>query len=100
MGVVQDATLAIAALQGQPSVAAERGTIFRSWLDAAAHFGDRICASGVWWGVWERLWDGSPCRPCLLVSYGPLALCQLGSPVRRSLRASADVSTQIVVKRD
>ena len=47
IGVVQDATLANAALQGQPSVAAERGTIFRSWLDAAAAFWRQDGASGV-----------------------------------------------------
>ena len=100
MGVVQDATLAIAALQGQPSVAAERGTIFRSWLDdGAAFWRQDLRVRGLVGRVGAAL-GRVPVPPCLLVSYGPLALCQLGSPVRRSLRASADVSTQIVVKRD
>ena len=61
------ATPAVAALQGQPSVAAGCGTIFRRGSTTRRRFGDRICASGVWWGVWERLagTDLGWCVACL-----------------------------------
>ena len=53
------ATPAVAALQVLPPWAAGCGTIFRRGRSTRRHFGDTTCASGVWWGVWERLWDGS-----------------------------------------
>ena len=47
----------VAALQGQPSWV--RHDFSSADSTPRRRFGDRIRASGVWWGVWERLWDGS-----------------------------------------